>query len=119
MRCWINTLDLPDSQKDALYYLNSYASSTHGEAPWVQGMTAEQSTVRLAEILAEEEDDEDNTPKWQQSLNSYLGKGNTNSEVSQMLANVRRLNGGTAGGYSSGGGLTVSAMLANVRRLNR
>lgn len=114
----INTLDLPDSQKDALYYLNSYASSTHGEAPWVQGMTAEQSTVRLAEILAEEEDDEDNTPKWQQSLNSYLGKGNTNSEVSQMLANVRRLNGGTAGGYSSGGGLTVSAMLANVRRLN-
>lgn len=88
----INTLDLPDSQKDALYYLNSYASSTHGEAPWVQGMTAEQSTVRLAEILAEEEDDEDNTPKWQQSLNSYLGKGNTNSEVSQMLANVRRLN---------------------------
>lgn len=114
----INTLDLPDSQKDALYYLNSYASSTHGEAPWVQGMTAEQSTVRLAEILAEEEDDEDNTPKWQQSLNSYLGKGNTNSEVSQMLANVRRLNGGTAVGYSSGGGLTVSAMLANVRRLN-
>ncbi len=84
----------------------------------MQGMTAEQSTVRLAEILAEEEDDEDNTPKWQQSLNSYLGKGNTNSEVSQMLANVRRLNGGTAGGYSSGGGLTVSAMLANVRRLN-
>lgn len=114
----INTLDLPDSQKDALYYLNSYASSTHREAPWVQGMTAEQSTVRLAEILAEEEDDEDNTPKWQQSLNSYLGKGNANSEVSQMLANVRRLNGGTAGGYSSGGGLTVSAMLANVRRLN-
>ena len=114
----INTLDLTDNQKDALYYLNSYASSTHGKAPWVQGMTAEQSTVRLAEILAEEEDDEDNTPKWQQSLNSYLGKGNTNSEVSQMLANVRRLNGGTAGGYSSGGGLTVSAMLANVRRLN-
>lgn len=115
----INTLDLPDSQKDALYYLNSYASSTHGEAPWVQGMTAEQSTVRLAEILAEEEDDEDNTPKWQQSLNSYLGKGNTNSEVSQMLANVRRLNGRTVGGYSSGSNLTVSEMLANVRRLNR
>lgn len=114
----INTLDLTNDQKDALYYLNSYASSTHGEAPWVQGMTAAESSVRLAEILAEEEDDEDNTPQWQQSLNAYLGKGNTNSEVSQMLANVRWLNSGTAGGYSSGGGLTVSEMLANVRRLN-
>ena len=114
----INTLDLTNDQKDALYYLNSYASSTHGEAPWVQGMTAAESSVRLAEILAEEEEDEDNTPQWQQSLNAYWGKGTTNSEVSQMLANVRQLNSGTAGGYSSGGGLTVSEMLANVRRLN-
>lgn len=114
----INTLDLTNDQKDALYYLNSYASSTHGKAPWVQGMTAAESSVRLAEILAEEEEDEDNTPQWQQSLNAYLGKGTTNSEVSRMLANVRQLNSGTAGGYSSGGGLTVSEMLANVRRLN-
>ena len=29
----INMLDLDNSQKDALYYLNSYASSTHGDAP--------------------------------------------------------------------------------------
>mgnify|MGYP004655419087 CR=1 FL=1 len=71
----INMLDLDNSQKDALYYLNSYASSTHGDAPWVQGVSAEQSDIRLAAILAAEEDDGDDTPKWLQSLNSYLGKG--------------------------------------------
>mgnify|MGYP001775883061 FL=1 len=73
----INMLDLDNSQKDALYYLNSYASSTHGDAPWVQGVSAEQSDIRLAAILAAEEDDGDDTPKWLQSLNSYLGKANT------------------------------------------
>lgn len=91
----INTLDLTDSQKDALYYLNSYASSTHGETPWVQGMTAEQSAVRLSEILAEDEDDEDDTPKWQQSLNSYLGKSKRSSGGSRFLSYLAEKNGYT------------------------
>lgn len=111
----INTLDLTTAQKDALYYLNSYASSTHGDAPWVRGMSAADSTTRLTEMLAAEEDDEDDTPKWRQSLNSYLGKGSSNSEVAEMLANVRRLRYGSA--YTAGSDLTVSEMLANVRRL--
>nr|DAF37420.1 MAG TPA: hypothetical protein [Caudoviricetes sp.] len=111
----INMLDLDNSQKDALYYLNSYASSTHGDAPWVQGVSAEQSNIRLAAILAAEEDDGDDTPKWLQSLNSYLGKGSGGSEVSEMLENVRRLRYGSS--YAAGSDLTVSQMLANVRRL--
>lgn len=111
----INMLDLDNSQKDALYYLNSYASSTHGDAPWVQGVSAEQSDIRLAAILAAEEDDGDDTPKWLQSLNSYLGKESGDSEVSKMLENARRLRYGSA--YASSGDLAVSQMLANVRRL--
>ena len=91
----INTLDLTDSQKDALYYLNSYASSTHGKAPWVLGMTAGQSEAQLAVLLAAEEDDGDDTPKWQQSLNSYLGKSETSSGGSRFLAQFAKKNGYT------------------------
>lgn len=91
----INTLDLTDSQKDALYYLNSYASSTHGNAPWVRGMTAGQSEAQLAVLLAAEEDDGDDTPKWQQSLNSYLGKSETSSGGSRFLAYFAKKNGYT------------------------
>lgn len=91
----INTLDLTDSQKDALYYLNSYASSTHGDAPWVLGMTAEQSDARLAALLAAEEDDGDDTPKWQQSLNNYLGKSEKSSGRSRFLSYLAEKNGYT------------------------
>lgn len=69
----INTLDLTDSQKDALYYLNSYASSTHGKAPWVQGMTAEESSYRLIDIAAENANDGDDISDWRKSLYKYLG----------------------------------------------
>ena len=91
----INTLDLTDNQKDALYYLNSYASSTHGKAPWVQGMTAGQSNAQLAALLAAEEDDGDDTPKWRQSLNSYLGKSENSSGGSRFLAYFAKKNGYT------------------------
>ena len=91
----INTLNLTDSQKDALYYLNSYASSTHGKAPWVLGMTAEQSDARLAALLAAEEDDGDDTPKWQQSLNNYLGKSEKSSGRSRFLSYLAEKNGYT------------------------
>lgn len=118
----INTLDLTDNQKDALYYLNSYASSTHGKAPWVQGMTAEQSDIRLTALLAAEVDNGDDTPKWQQSLNNYLGKSGYssvgNSAAAQMLANIRRQWGISDGGYTVGSDPTVSEMLANIRRLS-
>lgn len=117
----INTLDLTDSQKDALYFLNSYASSTHGKAPWVQGVTAEQSDARLTALLAADVDNGDDTPKWQQSLNSYLGKSGYSSggssEATRMLANIRRLRGTSDGGYTVGSDPTVSEMLANIRRL--
>lgn len=109
----INTLDLTNDQKDALYYLNSYASSTHGKAPWVQGITAADSADRLAALLAADEDDGDDIPKWRESLNTYLG--NDEDDVTQMLENVRRLRYGET--YAGAGGLTVSQMLANVRRL--
>lgn len=69
----INTLDLTDSQKDALYYLNSYASSTHGKAPWVRGMTAEESSYRLIDIAAENANDGDDISDWRKSLYKYLG----------------------------------------------
>ena len=82
----INTLDLTTAQKDALYYLNSYASSTHGDAPWVRGMSAADSTTRLTEMLAVEEDDEDDTPKWRQSLNAYLGEETGTSKYLAYLA---------------------------------
>ena len=91
----INTLDLTDNQKDALYYLNSYASSTHGKAPWVQGMTAGQSNAQLAALLAAEEDDGDDTPKWRQSLNSYLGKSENSSGGSRFLSYFAKKNGYT------------------------
>ena len=95
----INTLDLTDSQKDALYYLNSYASSTHGEAPWVQGMTAEQSTVRLAEILAEDEDDEGGLSKWQQSLYTYLGTAGIGNGYERTLAVLQSKHDAPSDGY--------------------
>ena len=120
----INTLDLTDSQKDALYYLNSYASSKHWEVPWEQGMSADVSDLQLSALLAAEEDDGDTTPKWQQSLNGYLGKTNSGLTVSEMLANVRQLPyGETAGGgtFNRGktyyNGLTAAEMLDKVRRL--
>ena len=93
----INTLDLTTAQKDALYYLNSYASSTHGDAPWVRGMSAADSTTRLTEMLAAEEDDEDDTPKWRQSLNAYLGEETGTSKYLAYLAekNGYSLNGAT------------------------
>ena len=95
----INTLDLTDSQKDAMYYLNSYASSTHGEAPWVQGMTAEQSTVRLAEILAEDEDDEGGLSKWQQSLYTYLGTAGIGNGYERALAVLQSKHDTPSDGY--------------------
>ncbi len=120
----INTLDLTNSQKDALYYMNSYASSKHWEAPWEQGMSADVSDLQLSALLAAEEDDGDTTPKWQQSLNGYLGKTNSGLTVSEMLANVRQLPyGETAGGgtFNRGktyyNGLTAAEMLDKVRRL--
>ena len=69
----INTIDLTDSQKDALYYLNGYASSTHGKAPWVLGMTAEESSYRLIDIAAENANDGDDISDWRKSLYKYLG----------------------------------------------
>lgn len=101
----INTLDLTNSQKNALYYLNSYAQSTNGKAPWNQGMTEEQSASRL-EYLASLPDDDDDTPKWQKSLDSYLGKSGTASGYESALAALRRKRGistGTDENISSGG----------------
>ena len=95
----INTLDLTDSQKDALYYLNSYASSTHGDAPWVQGMTAAESSVRLAEILAEDEGDEGSLPKWQQSLYTYLGTTGAGNGYERALAVLQSKNDAPSDGY--------------------
>ena len=68
----INTLDLTDSQKDALYYLNSYASSKHWEVPWEQGISAMGSDFMLTIMQLAETDDGEDTPKWQQSLNEYM-----------------------------------------------
>ena len=68
----INTLDLTNSQKDALYYMNSYASSKHWEAPWEQGMSAMGSDFMLTIMQLAETDDGEDTPKWQQSLNEYM-----------------------------------------------
>ncbi len=120
----INMLNLNNSQKDALYYMNSYASSKHWEAPWEQGISADVSDLQLSALLAAEEDDGDTTPKWQQSLNGYLGKTNSGLTVSEMLANVRQLPySETAGGgsFSRGktyyNGLTAAEMLEKVRRL--
>lgn len=68
----INTLDLTNSQKDALYYMNSYASSKHWEAPWEQGISAMGSDFMLTIMQLAETDDGEDTPKWQQSLNEYM-----------------------------------------------
>ena len=114
----INTLDLTNNQKNALYYLNSYAQSTNGKAPWNQGMTAEQSASRL-EYLASLPDDDDDTPKWQKSLDSYLGYSGgyyRGLSVTEMLENVRKRKGQISGGYSASTGLSVTEMLENVRK---
>ena len=88
----INSLNLTSAQKDAIYYAEGWAQSTIRDAPWRGG-------------------DGGNYSRESSSSSSLT--------VSEMLANVRRLNGGTVGGHSSGSSLTVSEMLANVRRLNR
>lgn len=69
----INMLELDDYQKDALYYLNGWAQSTIGQAPWVQGVSAEASANRLAAAVAHRESQPEQTPQWQQNLEDYLG----------------------------------------------
>ena len=66
-------LELDDYQKDALYYLNGWAQSTIGQAPWVQGVSAEASANRLAAAVAHRESQPEQTPQWQQNLEDYLG----------------------------------------------
>ena len=52
----------------------------------MRGMSAADSTTRLTEMLAVEEDDEDDTPKWRQSLNAYLGEETGTSKYLAYLA---------------------------------
>lgn len=69
----INMLELDDYQKDALYYLNGWAQSTIGQAPWVQGVSTEAAANRLAIAVIDRESQPEQTPQWQQSLEDYLG----------------------------------------------
>ena len=69
----INTLDLTNYQKDALYYMNGWSEKTHAAAPWVQGVSAEASSNRLALAVAHRESQPEQTPQWQQGLEDYLG----------------------------------------------
>ncbi len=69
----INTLELTNYQKDALYYLNGWSAKTHDDVPWVQGVSAEASANRLAAAVAHRESQPEQTPQWQQSLEDYLG----------------------------------------------
>ena len=69
----INTLELTNYQKDALYYMNDWSEKTHDKAPWVQGVSAEASANRLAAAVAHRESQPEQTPQWQQSLEDYLG----------------------------------------------
>ena len=109
----INTLDLTNSQKDALYYMNSYASSKHWEAPWEQGISADVSDLQLSALLAAEEDDGDTTPKWQQSLNNYMWSTNTGSGYERALAVLRRRRGLTS--YTETGS-TISTASSGYER---
>lgn len=87
----INSMALTYAQKDAIYYAEGWAQSTIGQAPWHGG------------------------------YGGYFGGGHSSggsSEVTRMLANIRRLQGAAdGGGYAADGELTVSEMLENVRRL--
>lgn len=69
----INTLELTNYQKDALYYMNDWSEKTHDKAPWVQGVSAEASANRLAAAVAHRESQPEQTPQWQQNLEDYLG----------------------------------------------
>ena len=69
----INMLELTNYQKDALYYLNGWAQSTIGQAPWVQGVSTEAAANRLAIAVIDRESQPEQTPQWQQSLEDYLG----------------------------------------------
>lgn len=69
----INTLELTNYQKDALYYMNDWSEKTHDTAPWVQGVSAEASANRLAAAVAHRESQPEQTPQWQQNLEDYLG----------------------------------------------
>ena len=69
----INMLELTNYQKDALYYLNGWAQSTIGQAPWVQGVSTEAAANRLAMAVIDRESQPEQTPQWQQSLEDYLG----------------------------------------------
>lgn len=69
----INTLELTNYQKDALYYMNDWSEKTHDKAPWVQGVSAEASANRLAAAVAHRESQPEQMPQWQQSLEDYLG----------------------------------------------
>lgn len=69
----INTLELTNYQKDALYYMNDWSAKTHDTAPWVQGVSAEASANRLALVVVHRESQPEQTPQWQQNLEDYLG----------------------------------------------
>lgn len=69
----INTLELTNYQKDALYYMNDWSKKTHDAAPWVQGVSAEASANRLAAAVAHRESQPEQMPQWQQNLEDYLG----------------------------------------------
>lgn len=71
----INTLELTNYQKDALYYMNDWSEKTHDKAPWVQGVSAEASANRLAAAVAHRESQPEEEPEWKQSLASFLGTG--------------------------------------------
>lgn len=111
----INTLDLTNSQKDALYYMNSYASSKHWEAPWEQGVSADVSGLRLSAMLAAEEDDSNTVPKWQQSLNNYMWNTNTGGGYERALAVLRRRRGLTS--YTETGSTIPTASSGYERAL--
>ena len=87
----INSMSLTYAQKDAIYYAEGWAQSTIGQAPWHGG------------------------------YGGYFGGGHSSgdsSEVTRMLANIRRLRGADDGGYTVGSDPTVSEMLASIRRLS-